>query len=140
MQLFSDNDHFLYGRENQFSKWSCQQCLWWYRICGTASDKNKIGWGPSSQNGFGVNSVNGLASSNSAASETSILSCFLVSAFDRKSNQLAKEEVMVIFLTNTDLVLEGLMGKIFKLCLILKGSVLSSTEINLNILVKRQVD
>ena len=32
------------------------------------------------------------------------------------------------------------MGEICKLCLILKGSVLSSTEINLNILVKRQVE
>ncbi|KAF3816205.1 hypothetical protein GH733_014378, partial [Mirounga leonina] len=37
---------------------------------GTASDRNDIGRGPAGQSGFDVNAVNGLAGSNSAASET----------------------------------------------------------------------
>lgn len=59
---------------------------------GAASNRNDIGRGPSGQSGFDVNAVNGLAGSNSAASETGILSCFLVFAFDRKKNQLAKQQ------------------------------------------------
>lgn len=57
---------------------------------GTASNQNDIGRGPSGQSGFDVNAVSGLADSNSAPSETGILSCFLVSVFDRKSQSISK--------------------------------------------------
>lgn len=65
---------------------------------GTALDQNDVGRGPSGQSGFDVNVVNGLAGSNSAASETGILSCFLVSAFDRKKkNQSISKAGKVVF-------------------------------------------
>lgn len=90
---------------------------------GTASDKNNISGGASDQSGFDVNSVNRLAGSYSAASETCILSCSLVSVSDRKSSPLAQQESVVVFSMKADLVLEALMGKIFKLCLVLKVSI-----------------
>lgn len=46
----------------------------------------------------------------------------------------------MLFLTKTELLLEKIMGKIFKMCLILKGAGLSSTEMsNVDILIKSQV-
>lgn len=55
---------------------------------GTASNQNDIGRGPSGQNGFNVNAVSRLAGSDSPPSETGILSCSLVSAFDRKKSTI----------------------------------------------------
>lgn len=65
---------------------------------GAASNRNDIGRGPSGQSGFDVNAVSGLAGSNSAASETGILSCFLVFAFDRKKKKsISKAAKVVLF-------------------------------------------
>lgn len=57
---------------------------------GTSSNQNDIGKGPYAQSGFDVNAVSGLDGSDSALSETGILSSFLVSAFDRKSHSITK--------------------------------------------------
>lgn len=103
----------------------------------TASNQNEISSDPPSSRGSDVTTANGLSGSNSAASATGILNCFIVFIFDRKTHQLAKQESVELFLFNIDLVLEELMGKNFKLCLILKGSAEISS---LNILIKRQVD
>lgn len=87
----------MYGRENQVSKWFANSISGGIKFGGTASDRNDIGRGPAGQSGFDVNAVNGLAGSNSAASETGILSCFLVSAFDRKKNQSISKAGNVVF-------------------------------------------
>lgn len=62
---------------------------------GIASNQNEIGRGPYGQSGFDVDDVYGLAGSGSAASDTGILRCFLVSVFDRKINPLAKQGFVV---------------------------------------------
>lgn len=76
---------------------------------GTASNRNDIGRSPSGQSGFDVNAVNGLGGSKSAASETDILSCFLVSAFDRKKKSTNKAGKIVLFWP--DSVLERMIFK-----------------------------
>lgn len=98
---------------------------------GAASDQNEIGRASPGPRGF-ENAVNAVVGSSSALG---ILSCFMVSAFDRKVHQLGKQE-LVMFLTKRDSVIEETMGKIFQLYLTPKGSVLSLTEMsNINILL-----
>lgn len=94
---FLCNDYFCMVKKTSLAYSLANSVSGGTEFGGTASNKNRICWGASGQNGFCVNSVNGLAGSNFAASETDILGCFLVSSFDRKTSQLAKQELMVIF-------------------------------------------
>ena len=73
MQLFSDNDYFCMVKKTSSACSLANSVSGGTELGGTASDKNRICWGASGQNGFFVNSVNGLAGSNFAASETEIL-------------------------------------------------------------------
>lgn len=71
---------------------------------GTASNQNDIGNSPFGPHRFDVSAINGLSGSNSTASEKMYFKLFLSFFFGQKNRQLAKQGLVVVFLTNTDVV------------------------------------